>query len=339
VNRFGPDVICAGMYRACSTWQYEVAAHLIEEHCGGKRLGYLVSGEYSAQLRDDALKQKAGSRERRGWRVIKAHEGEPSMARELRAGGACALYTHRDVRDVVFSLMHKRSQTFEQIVRQGMVHQILANDRFWMAQPNVLVQRYEDLISDPARGVVELANHLGFALEAGKAERIAADYSQESNRARMEALKQKLEQAGVDLENAGNTQIFDPSSLLHWNHMRQKGAPSWRTTATPRQIAVLRRLCGRWLAARGYSLDGQPARRRDLLKGGLRESLRSEMDVAVGFVNFLVRTTSLRFPKTARTVKRLLRMPVETNAGATVWADPIPTRSAPAASQVSGDAA
>ena len=153
--------------------------------------------------------------------------------------------------------MHKRSKTFEQIVREGMIHQIMANDRFWLAQPNVLVQRYEDLIAEPARGVAELANHLGFAIKTGEAERIADLYSQESNRARAEALKQKLEQAGLDLENGGNAQICDPSSLLHWNHMRQKGAASWRTAATPRQIAVLHRMCGRWLAARGYSLEGQ----------------------------------------------------------------------------------
>ena len=154
------------------------------------------------------------------------------MARELIAGRARALYVHRDIRDVVFSLMHKRGRTFEQILRQGMIHQILANDRFWMAQPHVLVQRYDDLISEPARGVTELANHLGFELGDGEAESIADLYSQESNRARSDALKQRLEQAGVDLENAGNTQICDPSSLLHWNHMRQKGAASWRTTAT-----------------------------------------------------------------------------------------------------------
>jgi hypothetical protein len=325
------------MYRACSTWQYEVAAHLIEERCGGRRLGYLVSGQYAALLREDVLKRKAPSHERRGWRVIKAHEGEPSMARELRAGGACAIYAHRDVRDVVFSLMHKRGHTFEQILRQGMIHQILANDRFWMAQPNVLVQRYEDVISQPARGVMELANHLGFALKAEEAERIAALYSQESNRARTLALKERLEQAGVDLGSPGNTQICDPSSLLHWNHMRQEGAASWRTTATPRQSAVLHRLCGRWLESRGYSLEGNSSRRWKLSLEGLRESLSSEVDVTVGYANFLVRTTSLRFPKTARTVKRMLGMPVDASAGATVWADPIPSKSA--AANVSGDAA
>ena len=66
----------------------------------------------------------------------------------------------------------------------------------------------------------------------------------------------------MDLENAGNTQIYDPSSLLHWNHMRQQGAATWRTAATPRQKAILHRLCGRWLESRGYSLEGMAAETR-----------------------------------------------------------------------------
>ena len=185
--------------------------------------------------------------------------------------------------------------------------------------------------------MTELASHLGFRLEAGEAERIAALYSQESNRARTEALKQRLEQAGVDLDSGGNVQICDPSSLLHWNHMRGKGAASWRTLATPQQSAILHRLCGRWLKSHGYAVEGRRSLKWDLSMKGLRTSLQSEVDVIVGYINFLVRTTSLRFPKIARTVKRLLGMPVETNSVATVWADPIPVRSD--AAKVSGDAA
>ena len=200
--------------------------------------------------------------------MIKAHEGEPAMAGELKAGRAIGLYAHRDIRDVVFSLMHKRGMTFEQILRQGMIHQILANDRFWMARPNVLVQRYDNLINEPARGVTELANHLGFPLKKDAAERIAALYSQESNRAELRTQK-RLEQAGVDLENAGNTQICDPASLLHWNHMRQKGAGSWHTTATPQQVAILRRLSWRWLKRRGYSLEGMTSSPWNIKPNGL----------------------------------------------------------------------
>jgi Sulfotransferase domain len=238
---------------------------------------------------------------------------------------------------VVFSLMHKRGKTFEEVLRQGMIHQILANDRFWMSQPNVLVQRYDDLIAEPARGVSELADHLGICLPAGEAERIAVLYSQESNRARTLALQQKLEEAGVDLKSHGNTQICDPESLLHWNHMRQKGAASWRTAATERQIAILHRLCGWWLESRNYSLEGMSTIGRGSSSGGLRERFRSEMDVAAGLANFLVRTTSLRFPKTARALKRMLGKSAESSGGATVWSDAVPA--AQGGSSVSSDAA
>ena len=41
------DVICAGMYRACSTWQYEVVGHLVEQRLKGRRLGYVTGDGYS----------------------------------------------------------------------------------------------------------------------------------------------------------------------------------------------------------------------------------------------------------------------------------------------------
>ena len=148
------DVICGGMYRSCSTWQYEVVGHLIERHLQGERLGYLAGEEYAARyapLSRCAIHTRAG---RGPWRVLKSHEGHRSFARALCSGRALAVYTYRDIREVVFSLTHKRSLAFEDLLRQGMVHQLLVNDRFWRAQPRVLIQRYEELVADPvtARG-------------------------------------------------------------------------------------------------------------------------------------------------------------------------------------------
>ena len=217
------DVLCGGMYRACSTWQYEVVAHLIEQYLGGQRLGYLTGDQYAAVFQPGC--RRTGSNapgQITRWRVVKSHEGDRSFARALAEERARAVYAYRDVREVVFSLMHKRGMTFEQLLRQGMIHQILANDRFWMAQPDVLVQRYEDLLADPARGVIELARHLGIRLDASEAARIANEYSHESNKARTEALRRRLQEAGVDLESAANAQICDPTTLLHWNHIRQE---------------------------------------------------------------------------------------------------------------------
>jgi Sulfotransferase domain len=312
------DVLCGGMYRACSTWQYEVAAHLIEHHVGGQRMGYLTGERYAARLRSDATSSTNASRQDTQWRVVKSHEGDRSFGRALAEERGVAVYAYRDVREVVFSLMHKRGMTFEQLLRQGMIHQILANDRFWMACPDVLVQRYEDLLADPARAVIELARHIGFTLEETEAARIAAEYSHESNKARTEALKRRLQEAGVDLESVANAQICDPTTLLHWNHIRQGDARSWRTLANPRQRRILERLCGRWLRSRGYSQDSiEPGQARETIRG----LLSAELDIIVGRATFAVRTMSSRYPGTARAIKRILGLPVEAGAGATAWAD------------------
>jgi hypothetical protein len=319
------DVICAGMYRACSTWQYEVVAHLIEHFRGGVRLGYLTGEQYAALLRSDILDQPDRPGGDRTWRVFKSHEGDRAFARALARGEALAVYAHRDVRDVVFSLMHKRGLTFDQLLRQGMIHQVLANDRFWMGQPDVLVQRYDDLLADPVGGVKELARHLGIGLGESEAARIADLYSRESNRARTAALERRLQDAGVNLGSAAGVQICDSKTLLHWNHMRQSGTGSWRTSATLNQRAILDRLCGRWLKARGYPADPNPPRELSRSAGALTELARAEAALMQGRLNVLLRSMSQQFPATARAVKRFLGVPDQALAGATVWSDPVPS--------------
>jgi len=317
------DVICAGMYRACSTWQYEVAAHLIERAHDGQRLGYLTSEQYARLVRMDVENRPSALARKRCWRVAKSHEGDRSFTAALVDGRALAVYAYRDVRDVVFSLMHKRGMTFEQLLRQGMIHQILVNDRFWMAQPHVLIQRYEDLLSDPAGGVNELARHLGIPLGESEAARIADEYSHEANRARAEALRRRLHEAGVNLDSAANVQICDPTTLLHWNHIRSSGSGSWRSSATPRQLATLDRLCGRWLEERGYPLEPIVPQRTALSPRALRERARGEADLWAARSTILIRTLSQRFPATARAAKRLLGLPAQTQVGATAWADTV----------------
>jgi hypothetical protein len=305
------------MYRACSTWQYDVIAHLVEHYFDGTRLGYLTGAQYTALLRQAAPATRETTR---CPRVLKSHEGDRVFARSLAAGRAVAVYAYRDVRDVVFSLMHKRKLTFEQLLRQGMIHQILANHRFWSKCPGVLVQRYEDLLRAPAEGVLALARHIGLNLDQAEAEQIAGKYSQESNRARTAALRHRLHEAGVDLNSAANAQICDATTLLHWNHMRDPDS-CWRSEATDRHEAILDRLCGRWLIDHryqraphgGWMLTSGRARRRI--------SIRGEVDLMVGRSNHLIMRMSLRFPLAARWLKRLSGMPSDETTGAIAWAD------------------
>jgi hypothetical protein len=300
------DVLCVGMYRACSTWQYNVVADLVERHRGGTRLGYVTGDAYAALMR----RETSGA----PWRVLKSHEGHPAFARALAAGRAVAIYAIRDARDVVYSMLHKRRQDFRTFLRQGMVHQLLANHRFWTTFPGgrLLVQRYEQLTGDPTGSVRELAGFLGLALGDGEAAELADEHGFEATRARIDAIAATLRRSGIDLDDPANATRCDERTLLHWNHARTGRAGSWRDRATPVERAVLARLLGRWLALHGYEADHPPMLRSIV---GIGPRLRIEADLARGWWTCALRCAALQYPRAGRAAKRLLRIDPPSSPG------------------------
>lgn len=241
-------VFCAGMYRSCSTWQYEVVSHLLERHRGGVRLRFLTGEEFLAG-KDCSLSPGT-------WGALKTHDGHPAFAAALAEGRARAVYCSRDLRDVAYSLAHKFMTTFEDVAEKRLLLLACQNsDAFWTSQPNVLCQRYRDLIEAPAEGVEQLARHLGIELAEGEAAAIAAEYSREANLRRTATVAEQLTQNGIDLTDPGNCLYGDEYLLLHWNHIREGRVGGWEEQVTPRQLAVLARQCTDWLIARGYEQD------------------------------------------------------------------------------------
>jgi len=240
-------VFCVGMYRSCSTWQYQIASHLVETHLGGQRLGFLFGDQFADH--DRAPPQP-------DWQVLKSHDAHPAFARALAEGRAVALHSYRDLRDVVFSLMHKFDVPFGRLLlKDGLLESCLANDKFWTGQLNVLCQRYEDIILDPAEAVRRLAHHLQIPLAENEADDLAQQYSFTANLQRVQAVRERLSISGVDLCSRENSLASDPHSLLHWNHMRHGRAADWRHEANRCERAELAKICGDWLIARGYERD------------------------------------------------------------------------------------
>jgi hypothetical protein len=314
------DVLCVGMNRAGSTWQYDVVSHLVERHHGGRRLGFVKTGADYADLQRREPADGA-------WRVLKSHDGHPQFAAALAEGRALAVYCYRDLRDVAFSLAHKCSSTFEYVVEdRRFLHTCLANDRFWTAQPRTLTQRYEDLMAELAAHVTALATHLGITLAKGEAAAVAEEFSLKANLWRTIELTNRLRERGLDLEQAGDEQSQDKQTLLHWNHIREGRVGGWRDQATSRQVAVLAGICGSWLVERGYEADdswalpvfGHVRRELEATQQQLRD-LNLELDernkqlnsleqlgpVALGLAR-RVHHLSMYFPRLTATVKRLL---------------------------------
>jgi Sulfotransferase domain len=240
-------VLCVGMYRSCSTWQYDIASHLVESHYGGRRAGFLF-GDVFAQLDQEPPEPK--------WQVLKSHDGHAAFGRALAEGRALALYSYRDLRDVAFSLMHKFDLSFADLLfKERLLDRCLENDKFWSEQSNVLCQRYEDIIRDPVSAVAALARHLRIPLAEGEAERIAGEHSFEANQERTRALRERLTAQSVDLSKHENVLAADSHTLLHWNHLRKGEEGGWRQEANQQERDELAKICGGWLIARRYESD------------------------------------------------------------------------------------
>jgi hypothetical protein len=248
-------VFCVGMYRSCSTWQYQVVGHLIEQHFGGRRLGFMTAEQFASWDKVEGETQQSD------WLVLKSHSGDERLGDALAGGRARALYAYRDLRDVAYSLMHKTRSDFDEIVVRGRVLlETIRDDHFWRDQQALLSLRYEDLVADPVAGVRAIATHLGLSLASGEAEAVADEYSLGANQRRTVKLTRRLRKRGVDLSDPNNALLYDPDSLLHWNHLRDGRVGTWREQATPSQRRILADLCGDWLIERGYESDSEWAR-------------------------------------------------------------------------------
>lgn len=240
------NLYCVGMYRSASTWQYNVAARILEKRGRCQKLGFLpAKGVLEAQ------KTRACDE----WMIVKTHDEDSDLARSLEEGRALALYSYRDLRDVALSLIHKVNDTFEAVIERGRwLRLCVTNHAFWTHQPAVLVQRYETITLQPLVAIREIAAHLGMRLDDHEVDALASEYSLENNRARVERFAAKLRNEGCDLSRNYNY-TYEEESLMAWNHIRDGSTGAWRKAFTPRQIAILGLICGPWLIAEGYERD------------------------------------------------------------------------------------
>lgn len=294
-------LICGGMYRSCSTWQYQVA---------GAVLDFAQCGHSSRTMTFENVVEIGSvprGKSRRAWVLSKSHEGSRHIAAGLEAGGAKALYSYRDVRDVFSSLAHKFSLPFETLLSLGMFHQVMRNDAFWRAQPNVLVQSYERLTGDPVDCVREIADHLEIHVPAAEAARIASLFSLEENKKRAQALATQLIQSGIDLSQPQNSLIGHRDQLLHWNHIRSGKNGTWRDDITPYRAAAMLALCGDWLVRNRYETDSHWASQADRLAYSPRERAALEIAMLRGSLASSARLLHWNYPGVMEFCKQSFR--------------------------------
>lgn len=146
-------IICLGMKRSGSTWQYNAVRNLVELQDLGASEGFIADDE----LEHNPERLKAWARDDR-IHVIKTHARYDHDAELLAAGQIVILYTYRDLRTAAVSLKRQfgaHGQRLQDIL-DGEVETY-----YWVERlPRVLMQRYEHFTSDPDAAVREICAFL-----------------------------------------------------------------------------------------------------------------------------------------------------------------------------------
>ncbi len=260
-------VICNGMIRSGSTLQYNLVRNLLENLEFGMGHGYfdleqkIISDEQLLQWGRDSC-----------YHVIKMHEIHPKSLEMMTNRLLKICYIYRDIRDVAVSI--KNMWSLEEDVLHSELDKAVEIYYNLVKIPNVLYQKYEDVISDLPHVVRELADYL----DLNPTEEIIKAVEKSSSLENMMRISQSK---GLQLK--GQLLVFmklhtpsklkfllreilgsrivdfyhDQHTLLHPQHIsKYSGATGvWRTSLDKHEINAITARYEAWLRASGYPLE------------------------------------------------------------------------------------
>lgn len=239
-------IVCSGLKRSASTWSYHVCRQLLARTIDPKKA--LLSAGYvedtDASLR--AFSERRAQRRRPEVAVLKSHEIGPLTMAAIARGKVRNVYTLRDPRDALASLVRfwppRKEEPFEAYIRN--FQRWLIQGEAMMRSAATLVVRYEDMVADPCSQIEAIARHLKLPARAPLIEAVDAETSSE----RMQERVAHIEEQATFAEAA-----FDPDSQLHRRHLDSGEVGRWRHefSAQQRRQAIIAFLP--WLVGMGYA--------------------------------------------------------------------------------------
>ncbi|MCC3411329.1 FkbM family methyltransferase [Microcoleus sp. PH2017_02_FOX_O_A] len=235
------------MTRSGSTLQYNICRSLVEKLDIGKGEGFF-EGNQLLDFQDQFLEWGKDDL----FHVIKIHEFYPKAVEMSLKGCVKFCYIYRDIRDVAASLKKK-----EQIDGHDLITSLdSAIEAYHKIKdiPNLLIQRYENVVTYLAKAIREVDLFLGLK---------ASEYTKEwvQKECSVENAKQVILSLAVSSLtpqfNASNQLLYDSKTLLHHNHIsNSSGAIGvWRVYLEQQEINWITERYKSWLVELKYLSD------------------------------------------------------------------------------------
>ena len=266
-------VVCHGMPRSGSTYQYNLARMVVQAAQLGVAHSYLDPGfsdmpgdGWPAEVFQEWVDDDA-------YHVVKMHEAHAVAVDALPSGAVRLLYIHRDIRDVAASVKrvrHRKGDSLLDRVGRAVTLYYTFRDIRASAPEYVLWQRYDEAVPGPEEAVRQVATFLGARLSDAGIAAIAEECSVDSAKKRCDAAQQQVvdqfqelrrqdpsaAQAWLRQIQQGQRIVQDTEFLLPHNHVsNRKGASGqWRDALSKYELNTLMERHGDWFDDAGYTV-------------------------------------------------------------------------------------
>lgn len=209
--------VAAGVRRSASTLVFQIACELVGVDYRIRHWRERPKNIYSPNQ----------------WWVAKSHSFLPEAVSELGYGKIIAYPTIRDPRDIAVSMMTLHDNTFEEVMKHGIIQRDILEFNMWSDKlkigENCFRDRYEDFYNDLPGLILSIATTMDYAGAGTKRVRpendvvavLAEKFSFENNKARSDAIGKSEE------------------DLLFPGHLQTGGVGMWKDVLTKEQAKEL----------------------------------------------------------------------------------------------------
>jgi|GEM_PF-1860445 len=208
------DIVVCGMARSGSTLLFNIIKEMVNFHYRKIDPYFIDDSEYSNLLNHEI-----------SLFIKKNHRYSFSLQRRLKKKLTFGFFTHRDIRDVVVSLMQNgRITDFNKWSADGRLRKIVNDALLYARTGNVMMIEYEDLLNNKLKVIDIIADNLKLNLFPEEEQSIVEKTDLVSTK---------------KLLSAKETDTIDLANHLHKNHISDGKVGKWKEILTKEQIAYI----------------------------------------------------------------------------------------------------
>lgn len=239
-------ILCTGMMRSGSTWSYNVCR--LVGAMAAKQLNLPFGSTYlDGKHLDNFIRNRAPKR--KGIMVIKSHFPGALALKLIKLNRVNSICTLRDPRDCIASRQVFNEESFEKSVR--FIKGNLSYVDFYQNAGSTLFIRYEEMKSDPAAKIRDIAAYLRINLT----DQHVADIHERTSMEKAAEIAEAIESRPREELIRDRDHYVDPETNLHEGHIRGGKIGRWKDELSAEQIETITRELGPWLVRLGYETE------------------------------------------------------------------------------------